>query len=74
MDIFPLDLVPDDEQTRLEQLKRVRQCSCAYKEAYLLPDGACQNFVDLCKLRRFHSANTRFIMHVYGRMVDTDLL
>ena len=57
MDIFPLDLVPDDEQTRLEQLKRVRQCSCAYKEAYLLPDGACQNFVDLWKLRRFRRAN-----------------
>lgn len=57
MDIFPLDLVPDDEQTRLEQLNRVRQCCDTYMEAYLLPDGACRNFMELWKLRRFRRAN-----------------
>jgi len=58
LDIFPLDLVPDDEVTRIEQLQRIRQCFRTYLDAYLLPDVACQNFVELWKLRRLRRNNS----------------
>lgn len=58
MDIFPLDLVPDDEPTRVNQLRQVRRCFHIYQEAYLRPDVTCRNFIELWRLRRLRRANS----------------
>ncbi len=57
IDIFPLDMVCDNEQERLAQLKRVQKVSDIYKKAYLQNDSDCHNRLELIKLKRLRKKN-----------------